>query len=146
MNWHAATVHLPIGLILIWPFVDGLGLLLRQPMVSRTGMALLVVATVSSLFATATGQAEFYEAMEAGVSVEQLNTHADYANMMPWLLVVLTGLRFWLPTKLSVAGAWLVVALGLGQIAFTAMVGHSGGVLVYEHGVGTPTQNHAHSP
>lgn len=135
-TWHPMAVHLPIALVMLWPFIDGLGLLLRRPDVSAVALGLLCAAVGFSLFATATGQFAYDAALAEGVDRRLLDTHADYANLMPWVLLLLTAARAWAPTKLGLAGHWGAVVLGLGATAFMVFVGSTGGALVYDHGVG----------
>ena len=66
--------------------------------------------------------------------------HADNANLVPWLLLLLAGVRAFAPQKLGRVGHWGAVALGLAASAFIVVVGASGGDLVYEHGVGVKVQ------
>lgn len=136
MSWHAAVVHLPIGLAFVWPVVDLVGLLLGRPAVSWTGVGLLVACLVGSLVATATGQAEYDAAYAAGFAVELLDTHADFASLVPWVLLAVTAIRLWAPTKIGRAGHGIGIGLGFLFLALVIQTGRTGGALVYEHGVG----------
>ncbi|CAN0576110.1 unnamed protein product, partial [Laminaria digitata] len=102
----------------------------------RLGLALLALAAISSLFATATGQAAFDAAVAQGVDPALLRTHTDNADLMPWILMALTALRAWLPTKWGTRGHAAAVLLGACLVPLGFVVGQSGGKLVYEHGVG----------
>ncbi len=135
-TWHPMAVHLPIALILLWPVVDGLGIVLKRPDLSGLALGLLCAAAVFSLFATATGQFAYDAAAATGVRRRLMDTHADYANLVPWLLLLLAAGRAWLPGKLGRAGHGLVLVAGLAMAGFIVFVGASGGKLVYEHGVG----------
>lgn len=137
MSWHAAAVHVPLALGLVWPLVDLTGLALRRPDVSTTGFGLLLVAALSSLVATATGQAEYDAAFAAGVPVARLDSHADLAALVPWTLLAVAALRGWGPGKLGRAGHWGSVGIGFAAGLLLIQVGATGGELVYEHGVGT---------
>lgn len=143
MSWHAAAVHLPIGLAIVWPIVDLVGLALKQRAVSHTAVGLLVVAVLSSLVATATGQAEYDAAYAAGFGVELLDQHADLASLVPWALLSNLALRLYLPSRAGRRGRVghvLAVLLGLGLIGLILQVGRTGGTLVYEHGVGVEVE------
>lgn len=133
---HPMATHLPIALALVWPLVDLLGLALKRPDVSRVGFGLLILAVVASLFATATGQAAFDEAVSLGIDPKTLNTHADDANLMPWALLLLVAIRWGAAQKLKTRGQVLGIVLGLLLWPFIVGVGRSGGALVYQHGVG----------
>lgn len=136
VNWHAAAVHLPIGLSLVWPLIDAMGLLTHQPAVSRTAIALMLTAMLTSLIATATGEIEYNQAVLAGFSEQKLHSHTDYGAMVPWALMAIAGLRLWLPGQLKRGGAWPAVVLGMACWWLIIHVGHTGGMLVYESGVG----------
>lgn len=138
MSWHAAAVHLPLALGVVWPFFDAAGLALGRVDLSRAAVGLLVLALIGSFVATATGQGEYDAAVRAGVSLERLDRHANGASTVPWVFMALVGVRMWLPTRLGPAGAWGGMLLGLAGAALLLWVGHSGGELVYTHGVGTP--------
>lgn len=133
---HPAAIHLPLALVLLWPIVDGLGLWTKSSHLQRLGLGLLVFAAVVSLFATATGQAAFDEAVRRGIDPQLLRTHSEDADLMPWALLAVAGLRAWLPNKLGAKGHAVVLVLGLALMPFALSVGRSGGKLVYEHGVG----------
>ena len=136
MSWHAAAVHLPIALTLVWPCVDFVGWASRRAAVSSTGLALLLLALVSSLVATATGQAEYDAAFAAGFSVELLDSHASVSSWMPWALLAVTALRIWAPTRFGPKGHLTGILLGVALWGLVIWAGKTGGALVYEHGVG----------
>ncbi|MBX2814062.1 MAG: hypothetical protein KTR25_19765 [Myxococcales bacterium] len=121
---------------MIWPLIDGIGLITRQPMVSRTALGLMLTAMITSLVATATGQMEFDQAVAAGFEAELLNQHASYGSMVPWVLMAVSAVRLWLPGQIGGIGPWLGVLFGMVSWWLIVHVGHTGGVLVYEWGVG----------
>lgn len=133
---HPIAIHLPIALFVLWPLVDAVGLGLRKVDLSRLGLSLLTLALLSSLVATATGQGAFDDALAKGIAPELLNTHAEDANLVPWLALLLLGARLGLAHRFGRVGHALGILLGLLAIAFLVKVGASGGALVYEHGVG----------
>lgn len=133
---HPAAIHLPLVLVFLWPLIDGLGLAIGSTHLTRLGLGLLGFAALCALFATATGQAAFDVAVERGVDPKLLRTHTEDADLVPWLLLALTALRAWLPTKLGKRGHGIALALGFAMWPFALSVGRSGGALVYEHGVG----------
>jgi uncharacterized membrane protein len=133
---HPVAIHLPIALILLAPIVDALGLFTNSTHLSRLAVGFYVAIVVTALFATATGQAAFDVAVEGGVTGELLNTHADDANLVPWLSIVVVVVRFVAPQKLGRAGRFVALALGVALWPFIYLVGDSGGDLVYQHGIG----------
>jgi uncharacterized membrane protein len=133
---HPLAIHMPLALIFLWPLVDGLGLKLNSPHLMRLGLAMLGAAVLFALFATATGQAAFEAAVEAGVEPKLLRTHTDDADRVPWILLAVLGARAWLPKKLGHRGHAFALLLGLLVWPVAFGVGRTGGALVYEHGVG----------
>ncbi len=136
MDAHPLTVHLPIALVLLWPLVDLVGLVTRRREVSHVGLGLLGLALVSSLVATVTGQAAFDAAIAVGHAPERLDEHASLANLVPWALLLALVARLGGAAKLGRRGSFLGVLVGFGLWPFIYQVGHTGGRLVFEQGVG----------
>lgn len=132
---HPMAVHLPIGLVLLYPFLELAAAVTRRRELSIVALSVLGVAVVSSLFASTTGEAAYDAAVEVGYAHEILETHEELAERVPWLLIAGFAVRFYLELKTKF-GAWVGAALGLGLIAFIIRVGDTGGELVYQHGVG----------
>jgi uncharacterized membrane protein len=133
---HPIAVHLPIALMMLWPVIDAVGLLLKRTDVSSVALALLVLGLVASLVATATGQAAFDAAIAKGADPKVLNTHADFANLVPWALLLLVAVRWAGVNKLKKKGHVAAIVLGLSMWPLVITVGHTGGKLVFEHAVG----------
>lgn len=136
MSWHAAAVHFPIALAVVAPWVDAVGLIRRKPAVSWTALALLGVAALGSVVATASGQADYDAAFQAGVPVEVLSTHSDWASLVPWALLGALGLRLWLPTRRATWGPWVGLLAMLACTPLVWLAGQTGGELVYHHAIG----------
>ena len=133
---HPMAVHFPIVLVLLWPVIDAVGLLLKRIDLCRAALAMLVLAVITSLFATATGQAAFDAAIAKGVDAELLNTHADKSNLIPWLLLAIAAARFGLAQKLKTKGQIAGIVLGVLLWPLLIATGDSGGKLVFDHGIG----------
>jgi uncharacterized membrane protein len=133
---HPVAVHFPIVLIVLWPLLDLAGLVLSRPDLCRAALALLGVAVIASLVATVTGDSAFHAAVEAKVDPELLNTHADNANLVPWVLLGVLAARAFLPRKLGKRGHAAAIVLGMSSWWLIYAVGQTGGALVFEHGVG----------
>ena len=130
------AVHLPIALVMVWPLVDAAGLALGKSDVSWVGVALLVAAVPTALFATVTGQAAYDAGIAAGFSAEMLDAHAQDADLVPWLLLVVLVVRTAGVKKLGRPAHLVALIAGLGLAGFLYVVGSSGGDLVYTHRVG----------
>ena len=133
---HPMAVHLPIAFAITWPVFDALALWTRSPVLDRLSIGLLAVTVVFSAVATATGQAAFETAIDGGTPPELLHPHTENANLVPWALLLVLGLRFGLERKLGRAGRIVALAGGLVVAVFVGSVANSGGTLVYEHGIG----------
>ena len=135
-DFHPMTVHFPVVLLVIWPILDGLGLVLNKPDLCRTAIGMLAVTLVAALFATLTGQAAFDEALAAGYDAKLLEQHTLDADLVPWLVLVLLLIRIPGVQKMGKKGHLLSIALGFALSGFLLMVAHRGGELVYDYGVG----------
>jgi uncharacterized membrane protein len=133
---HPIAIHLPITLILLWPVIDAVGLLLKRTEVCSVALALLLLGVVVSLVATATGQAAFDAALAKGADPAVLNTHADDANLVPWLLLLVAAVRWAGAHKLKTKGHVAAIVFGVLMWPYVISVGNSGGKLVYEHAIG----------
>lgn len=132
---HPMVVHLPIGVVLLYPFFELAAALTRRRELGAVSLALLGVAVISSLVASTTGEAAYDAAVTAGYDHALLGEHEEWAEMLPWALIAVFAARLYLAFETRF-GPWVGVALGAALVAFVVQVGNSGGWLVYEHGVG----------
>lgn len=133
---HPMAVHFPIAFAITWPLFDALAFWVRSAVLDRLSLGLLAVTVVFSAVATATGQAAFETALDRGTPPELLHPHTEDANLVPWALLLVLGLRYGLERKLGKAGRLVALAGGLAVAGFVGSVANSGGTLVYEHGIG----------
>ncbi|NJK88932.1 MAG: hypothetical protein HC923_05675 [Myxococcales bacterium] len=132
---HPLVVHLPIGVLLVYPFLELAAAILKRRDVAMVAMGLLGVAAIATLVATTTGEAAYMEAEAAGFGHELLESHEELAEKLPWMVLALLAARVYGALKTSF-GAWIGAIGGFVLIAVVVQVGHSGGKLVYDHGVG----------
>ncbi len=134
--YHPFFVHFPIVLALLWPLLDALGLVTGRKDFGIAGVFCLVLGVIASVLSTVTGQAAYDAAVVAKVGPELLNTHRENADLVPWVFLLVLVFRLVSVQKFGKPAH--AFALGLGVLAgvFVISVGRSGGVLVYEHGVG----------
>jgi uncharacterized membrane protein len=140
---HAALVHLPIAMSLLGVVVALLAATTRR---SRTLRAVAIIwflaLALSAFMATRSGeQAE--GALPAGlpeVAYQRLDQHIDMGERV-WIFAIAAAALFAISLASSVTVRATASALALGAAlagaGWTALVGHHGGVLVYEHGLGT---------
>lgn len=129
------VVHLPIGIVLVYPWLELAGALTRKAEYGFAALGLLVAGLLGSMFASATGEEAYEHAESMGFSHDLLETHEEWAEMVPWVLVVLLAVRFWAGRKTRF-GPWVGFGLGMLALGLIVQVGYTGGKLTYEHGVG----------
>jgi uncharacterized membrane protein len=135
---HPAIVHFPIAAVAFYPWLELARNLARQRSLGIAAMAMLGVGVVASMIASATGEAAYDVAIDRGFSHEVLESHEEYAEALPWALIVVLALRLYLERRYGAAplAGWVGFGLGLALTGYVLWVGHTGGLLVYDHGVG----------
>lgn len=141
---HAMVVHMPITLSIIAAIL-GLLLAFQPRSVWLRSLALIAVLLLAASAWVASGSGEAAEAGIEGAltsaAAEELDEHEDMGALV-WFFAACAGglvaLTF-IPqrTVQHIAGALSAVGLLL-IAAWTAVVAHHGGTLVYEFGVGAP--------
>lgn len=137
---HPAVVHFPVVLAFLLPiFAAGALWTIRRGARPRRAwslpLALAGALTLSAWVAVQTGEAQ-EDQVERVVADQPLDRHEEaaeafIAGSVVVLLVMGAGLLpGWLGTSARVVGTLGAVAL----VASAALVGHSGGQLVYQHG------------
>ena len=137
---HPAVVHFPVVLAFLLPiFAAGALWTIRRGARPRRAwgipLALAGALTLSAWAAVQTGEAQ-EDQVERVVADQPLDRHEEaaeafIAGSVVVLLVMGAGLLpGWLGTSARVVGTLGAVAL----VASAALVGHSGGQLVYQHG------------
>ena len=135
-EYHPVSVHFPIVLLLLWPILDGLGLWLKKEDLCSVAVGLLLLALVSTLIATITGQAAFDRALAQGYDLALLEKHTLDADIMPWLVLVLALVRSVGVHRFGKRAHMIAVLMGFCVSGFLLSVAHEGGDLVYANGVG----------
>ena len=142
---HAAMVHLPIAVAFLAPlFLLAAGVL---PGRRRMGSFLAVIAyallAIATLVTIQSGESAYDAIGDVPAAVGTMaHDHGELAERVwTWGLVgaVIAALGLLKEKKkVAIAGVWAGFAFGLFTAGWTAIAAHQGGVLVYEHGVGTP--------
>ena len=137
---HPAVVHLPIALALLIPLVALFALAAaRLALLPTRGWAFVVLLQLllvgSGWLALETGEDQ-EERVEKVVAERHIEDHAERAERLliaagVALFVIGAGLA---PGRIGSVARPLGLVLSLGVAALAADVGHSGGLLVYEHG------------
>ncbi|MDF2772763.1 MAG: hypothetical protein K0S86_2258 [Geminicoccaceae bacterium] len=137
---HPLVVHFPIVLVVLLPiFVLAALWAVRKGTTPRRAWAVPMAAaaalTVSSWVATQTGESQ-EDKVEAVVSKGALHEHEESAErflMLSGVLLVVAAGGFARGT-VGRAARYVTAAGAVGLVAAGALVGHSGGLLVYRHG------------
>lgn len=141
---HASMTHLPIALVLIGPvLLLAAGVLPgRRRMMSLLSAILYIVLAISALFTLWSGE-DAYDRI-GGVSealAHQAHDHGEMAERI-WTfglaLAAIAACGLLKKKQAALAAVWTGFAGGLFLITWTIIAAHKGGVLVYDHGVGTP--------
>jgi uncharacterized membrane protein len=144
---HPAIVHLPIALALLVPLVALFALAAtRLGFVPVRGWAFVVLLqgllVGSAWMAIETGEDQ-EERVEKVVAERHIEDHEERAERLliaagVALVVIGAGLA---PGRVGSVARPLGLVLSLGVAALAADVGHSGGLLVYEHGAAAAYTN-----
>jgi uncharacterized membrane protein len=137
---HPAVVHFPIVLMFLLPLAALAALWYGRKHSERRGAWVLTTAlagalTLSAWVAVETGERD-EEGVEQVVPEPALETHEEAAERFLLLsagVLVIAGAGL-LHGRLGSAARLATTAGALGLVAAGAMVGHSGGELVYRHG------------
>jgi hypothetical protein len=142
---HAMVVHLPIAFSLISAVLAVL--LAIQPRNSWIrALALVVTLLLAGSAWLASGSGEGAEGATGAISAEaseELDEHEDMGVLVWFFAACAAGvvLLTFIPARVVQHVAGAVAAVGAIFIAaWTGVVAHHGGTLVYDHGVGMPTR------
>lgn len=143
---HPMLVHFPIALLFVSVLFDVAGTAFSRDSIREGACWLLGFGLAGGIAAAMAGmQAE--EAVEkAGVAEALIETHETFAYITLGVMAVLFLSRLLLRIRFSTRAlaTYLAVAV-LGLIAVSA-TGHTGGTLVYQHGVGVERALHSAHP
>jgi uncharacterized membrane protein len=149
---HAAIVHLPVALAIV-----GVPLVYISSVVVRENQALRWVAAgcyatlaVTAVIAMQSGEGAMGKipAQLPKALWDQIEYHEQMARAI-WILgavtaslIALSAIRI-RPVQLTVST--LAMLLSLGTAVWVGLTGHQGGMLVYEHGLGTPAMQYLYT-
>lgn len=134
---HPFVLHFAVGLLLMAPLCDVLGLLLRREALLQAGRWNTLIGTLAGVLALLTGlgaEAELGAHSAAGEALLQLHRALGLVMMAVWLPVAGWRLASKLPLPLRARTLYLAAAISGAAILTVETV--LGGTLVYRHGVG----------
>jgi uncharacterized membrane protein len=131
---HPMLIHFPIALVMLGFIADCAGLYLKkETSLSTMGFYLLLVGTVTALFALLSGI--IFNPEMSGKANDIKETHEMFAWITLFTLVAASTLRIYLKIRNSENSnwKWLSFALfGLAAIS-VSVTGYLGGTLVYNY-------------
>lgn len=137
---HPALVHFPIVLALLAPLLAA-GFLFaiqtrRLPARAWLAVIALQLSIVASGWLTAETGEEEEERVERVVAEEPIEEHEEAAEAFLWIsgIAVPIAVAGLVPGGVGAAARVLALVASLAAGAAVARVGHTGGLLVYEHG------------
>src|SRR5687768_5537858 len=146
--WHAINVHLPVVLALLGlPLVIFLTITRgRSRALAWFSAAFYVLLMLSAAFASRTGEAAV-GGLPAALPLpawDRVKFHEWMAEKV-WIFAAVTGLCLLLANvpRRSFRQTFLALSLvaSVATVGWVFVTGHSGGVAVYEYGLGTPAMN-----
>jgi uncharacterized membrane protein len=134
---HPFVLHFAVGLLLIAPLCDALGLLLRRETLLFAGRWSTIFGTVAGLFALVTGlgaEASLGPHSAAGDALLHVHGTLGYVMVAVWVPVAAWRSLSKLPLPLRARTIYLAGAFtGAALVLAETMLGTT---LVYRHGVG----------
>ena len=149
---HAMMVHLPIaGALLAVPLTIALALTkFKNHGVRWSTVAVLFFAMVGAGLASGAGEEAISNVRidtigtlspDAARALERHEGYGEGGWMWPALAMVLVGITSAKQPKLRICFGSAAVLAVLVVAGWATLAGHTGGVLVYEHGLGVPLPN-----
>lgn len=130
------AVHFPLVLATLYPLVEGLALFKPTPALNGVSAGWLFLLLGSGFVAVVSGQFAMDDAQAAGYTQAVLSTHSDFGDAFPWAVLGVVAARFGLGHRFGSRGRKWALGLALLLWPLAWKTGQTGGVLVFEHGVG----------
>jgi uncharacterized membrane protein len=134
---HPFVIHFAVGLLLIAPICDVLGLLLRREALLYAGRWTTLLGAVAALVSTLTGfaaQNTLGPHSAAGESLLHLHNALAYVVLAVWVPVAVWRILSKLPLPLRLRTLYLAAAF-TGGVVLTVEAA-LGNAMVYRHGLG----------
>lgn len=140
---HPVVVHFPIAFFVLYFLLETIGTLFKKDFFTKTALFVLSLGVFFSLIAVLTGN-------QAHETFKYLNNSYDYANQLIerheelatlslWYFTILLFIRVFLiiKKKFTSIPRYLFILFALIGCVLILLTGYYGGVLVFEHGIGT---------
>lgn len=136
---HPILVHFPIAAWIISTLGDITSLFTNEQ-VSWVAGVLLVIGTITALFAMVTGLIELSKIDSQNPAMKIANQHMMYI-IISWSCYAVSLFLRLDGTQLSQPGVFAII-MSVAGLIFLCIAGWLGGKLVYEHGIGVHQNNH----
>jgi uncharacterized membrane protein len=133
-HFHPMLVHFPIALVIIGFLAESASIFIKKEIcLTKTGFYLLIVGTLSALFAWLTGL--LFTSEMSGTAGKIRETHELFAWITLGLLLLTSALRIVMQTreKQSQGFKWLTFVLYALAAVSVSVTGFLGGNLVYKY-------------
>lgn len=135
-HYHLIVNHLPIIMPIVGLLILVGGFVFRSEMVKRTSFFIFILAALSAIAASATGDSA-QEAIKhlPGISDQLIHTHEEDAETFSIILYLLGGLSAialwasWKQKSYARLLSWFVIGLSVVVLFFSKQTGTSGGVI-----------------
>ncbi len=143
-NLHPAVVHFPIAFFILYFIMETTGVILKKEYFTKAALFVLALGVLTSLIAVLTGN-QAHEIVKSAMTVDHKNIndlidqHEMFATLSLWYFTFLISIRIYLSikNKFDYKYGYLFILLGAIGIVLIIYTSYYGGVLVFEHGIGT---------
>ncbi len=141
---HPLIVHFPVAFFVLYFILETTGAVFKKEYFTKTAVFVLGLGVLTSLLAVLTGN-QAHEAVKNVFSNkniiinEIINRHENFATLSLWYFTILFFIRIYLSikNKFDYKYGYLFILLGAIGCVLILYAGYYGGILVFEHGVGT---------
>ena len=141
---HPRIIHFPIAFFVLYFIFETVGATLKKEAFTKTAFFILALGVITAILSVLTGNQAHETAKNFLVEGEAyfnqlIKQHENFATLSLWYFTILFFIRMYLVIKknLSIKVQYLFVFFSLLGCVLILLTGYYGGVLVFEHGIGT---------
>ncbi|MCX7797835.1 MAG: hypothetical protein N2249_04340 [Melioribacter sp.] len=142
-EFHNKVVHFPLAIFVLYFLFEFAGVILSKNYLHQSALILLILGVLSSIFSVITGNQakQLANNLISGkyLLIQLLEKHESYATVTIWYFTTLLFFRIYLITKKKFNYKYqiLFVLLSFIGAVLILITGYTGGILVYDYGLGT---------
>lgn len=140
---HNKIVHFPIAIFVLYFVFELIGTVFNKDYLLRAAFILLITGTLCAVLSVLTGNQAMYLTLNSISKEHFLNQfierHENYATFSLWYFTAIMFFRIYLMTKKKFVGQYQVIFVLLSFIGAVLILitAYTGGILVYDFGIGT---------